>query len=227
MRSLLLCSVLAVALVAFVPTTAMAGPWTNPSGEADHFWYSNGGDVNGRFGDPDVYGDTISFPLTTFQANAFNGGYDSDGDTVSWDVLCKPTFVLDYVIVWAYGTYAVTGAGTVDADLQVTISEPSPGRTWTDPLTSYPAFPLSGPPSQSGFWYGLSEMDLSEVVPAPGELLHVEMSTLLQVWTELEGSAEINTQYQDLTLNFTFVPEPGTLALLGLGILTLVRRRVH
>jgi len=235
MRSLSSC-VFGAGVVLFASTMAMAGMWTNPSGEADHFWYYNGQDVNGRFGNPDVYGDTISFPLTTFQANAFNGAPEAtDGDTVSWDVQCKPTFVVDYVVVWAYGTYALTGEGSyVDADLEVAINEIyAPGRSWSDPLTSYPAFPLYYNPAplpdppNNGWWYGLSEMDFSGLLEPPGEWLHIELDTLIKAWGAIGGGAEINTQYQDLTINFTFIPEPGTLALLGLGLLAVVRRRVH
>lgn len=230
MRRSMLTGAVAFALVAAAASTALAGAWSVPSGPAQDFWYYNGQDVNGRFGNPEIYGNTFTFPLTTFQANASAGGYDEDGDTVSWDIHCNPGYTLDYVTVWAFGSYAMTGVvSTVDAEMAITVREINdPLRTWTDPLTSDPDFPLSTDathPSLQGYWYGLSEMDLSAEVPAPGEWLHVEMATLLKAWASATGTAQINTQYQELSFEFHFIPEPGTLALLGLGVVALAWRR--
>ena len=75
MRKLTLRGLLAFAIVSLGASVAMAGSWTNPTGTAQDFSYTNGGDVNGRFGDPEVIGNLMSFPYVTFQANSPLNGF--------------------------------------------------------------------------------------------------------------------------------------------------------
>jgi hypothetical protein len=144
MRKLALCGILAFAIMSLSASAALAGAWSNPSGTAQDFSYSNGRDLNGRFGDPEVIENIMSFPNVIFQANSpANGAPAIDGDTVSWDMQCNPGYVLNYVKVWAFGSYTLTGVGSsVDADMSVAITEiQAPNRQWQDSLTSAPAFP--------------------------------------------------------------------------------------
>ena len=68
-RRLLLVGAAAAVMMCVSPV--FAAGWTNPSGSGDDFTYANGGDINGLFGDPFVFGDAFYFQ-TGFQANAAN-----------------------------------------------------------------------------------------------------------------------------------------------------------
>ena len=68
----------ALAAIMLTSSTAFGGAWTIPSGNTDtlggplSFSYSNGGDVNGLFNDPFIFGDAFFF-TTAFTASAANG----------------------------------------------------------------------------------------------------------------------------------------------------------
>ena len=104
---------------------ALAGPWTIPDGETAQFFYSNGGDVEGRFGDPNVVGNLFVFQ-TSFLANASEGSSQTFGDTVSFDVLAKPGLFFDTIAVSAGGSYTVTGnplQNSADVDALLSLDE--------------------------------------------------------------------------------------------------------
>lgn len=219
----------AFALLVFAPATAFADGW---SGTCLDFTYSNGGDINGRFGTPwtDPGYNSMWFLDVGFQANAYDDQTVVDADTVEWDILCNTGMVLSYVTVTAYGSYAASvPTSYVDAELDVTIKENIGGLDeWTAPLISTPNFPQTVVTDPiSGDWSGFAEIDLSGLVPPhePEEDLHITMNNVLTAFAAATGSAEINQTFQDIQFEFYFIPEPSTLALVGLGALALLRRR--
>ncbi len=225
MRNIVFCGVLAIAFLSVGAAPVSAG-W---GGTAQDFTYFNGGDLYGKFGEPFAVGNKLVFTDVIFQANAQDGGHDQDGDTVSWDIQCNPGWKLTAVGIWAFGSFAMIGEGShVAVDLQLSVTElEGLNRTWTDLDTQYwpGAFPLYYPQYVQGAWYGISEMDLSSALPEPAELLHIDMTSILDAWAAAGGGAQINTQGQDIEFEFFFIPEPGTLALLALGVLAFAGRR--
>jgi hypothetical protein len=135
---------------------------------------------------------------------------------------------LCYVRVWAFGSYTLAGVGSsVDADMTTAITEiPAPHRVWTDHMMSAPEFPLvNAIDHTAGAWYGISEQDLSGLV-SPPRIVHVDLTTMLQAMASAYGGAEINTQYQELRVEWLlYPPEPATLALLAIVGLARIRRR--
>lgn len=226
---LLVCGMVAAAAMALAPA-AQAGVWGVPSGSAQDFSYSNGQDINGLFGDPFIAGNQMFFLGTNFQANATAGTSDSVSDTVSFDIDINPGLVLSYVTVTAFGSYSVTGDGSsvsVSADLSID-ELGGMSRSWNGSLLTDPvAFPVvSSGPSLTGAWSGVADVDVSFLIPQAHDLLHIEMENVLSALAVAgTGAAEINEQFQDIKFDFVFIPEPATLALLGLGGLVLLRRR--
>lgn len=213
------------AVAAVSAATAVAGPWSSPNGSSTSFSYANGGDINGRFGDPFVSADTFFFVNANFQVNAANGTSSSQNDTVAFDVFANPGLQFSLIRVTAFGSYAATGPGTnqVDLDANLSLTElGGMGRTWNGPMNTVPGFPQS---NAQGSWSGLSAVDITFEFPTPDDSLHVAMANDILAITGAGGSAELNVQYQDLRIEFTVIPEPASFAMLGLGALALVRRR--
>jgi len=214
----------AVAVLALV-SPALAGPWSQPGGATDSFLYANGGDINGRFGEPFVALDTFYFFSTNFQVNSSNGSpaVDSKDDTMSVDVLAKPGLMFSEVHVMATGSYAVSGDASVDLDAELRMEELGGlGRTFFGPLVTDVAFPIT---SGNGTYNGNAVVDVTFVFPTPFNEINLQLENLVQALSSAGGASELNVQFQQMEISFTVIPEPATLGLLALGGLVGIRRR--
>jgi len=227
-RAIALIAVTAVALMLASPV-AQAGPWTVPNGSTDSFGgpldfsYSNGGDINGLFGDPFIFGDAFSF-TTAFQVAASNGGQQSESDTVSVDVLADPGLKFSSVSVVASGSYLIDTEGSVDVGASLSMSE-NTGllRTFSDSLTSNVAFPITVP--SSGNFNGSALVNVDFVFPTPSDDINISLSNNILAIAGPMGTATVNIQFQDLSISFGVIPEPASASLVLVGFLALVRRR--
>jgi hypothetical protein len=220
-----------IALLATAGTSpAQAGPWTVPSGAGDHFTYSNGRDLQGRFGEPTVTDGTFSFPQISFGVSASGGSSASLTDTVSFDVQALSGWRFGQVRVVALGSYAVSGspsANSANVDAMFTVTE-NTGliRQWQGIWAPNPDMPVTG---GSGSWSGLDVLDLTWPDPLPSTSLHIELRHDLLAVSGISGSAVINllTGGSGLTIGITTVevPEPSALVLLLLGGWTVCQRR--
>ena len=221
----------AVAML-MIASPAVAGPWTTPSGSTDFFGnpldftYSNGGDINGLFGDPLLVGNDFFFS-TSFTVNASNGATSQQSDTVSFDILANPGLMFSSIMVTAFGSFAITTDGSVDVTADLTMLE-NPGagsleRSFTGSLATDVAFPITTP--GNGVWNGTSAVDVEFVFPTPHNNIHIELFNDVISIAGPNGSATINMQIEDLMIGFTVVPEPATLTILCLGGALLIRRR--
>ncbi|MFQ5501275.1 MAG: hypothetical protein ACE5EQ_03120, partial [Phycisphaerae bacterium] len=128
-RGSILCG--AAVAVLMIASPAVAGPWTTPSGNTDFFGnpldftYSNGGDINGLFGDPLLNGNDFFFS-TSFVVNASNGATSQQSDAVSFDILANPGLMFSSIMVTAFGSFAITTDGSVDVTADLSMLE-NPG----------------------------------------------------------------------------------------------------
>lgn len=205
--------------------TALAGPWTTPNGETAEFFYSNGQDQNGLFGNPAVTGNLFVFQ-TSFLANASDGTTQSFGDTVSFDVLAKPGLFFDTIAVFAGGQYTVTGdplENSVDVTALLSLDEnDGAARHFEGALVTDVAFPVT---SGSGFFNGSATVDVGNVFPSPSNNLHIELNNNIMAISGPGGSATISITFEALSIEFGIIPEPASLSLLAVGACVLVRRR--
>jgi hypothetical protein len=230
-RSTVLLAAMGLCLAAAAP--AFAGPWLNPSGSSDHFTYSNGGDLNGFFGNPLVQNDSFIFNATTFMAYAEGDGINpqqvTQGDTASVDVLANPGSTFTQMRVTAVGSYVLDRAASwVDVAASLSITEnDSLFRNWTESLQTTPPFPIFGSDQSfvMGAWSGQATVAVEVVFPEPSSNMHISLSNLLTAFAAADGIAQIDAQYQALEIQLFTVPEPATLMLLSLSALVLIRRR--
>ncbi len=213
------------AIVALGSSSAFAGAWTSPAGNAASFSYSNGQDINGLFGDPSVFGDGLFFQ-TSFLANASNGATQSLTDTVSFDVVSNPGLSFSSLSVQAFGSYSVTGDATNSVDVDALLSmDENTGllRNFSGALVTDVAFPVQG--EASGLFSGEATVNFEFIFPTPSNDIHIALQNNVLAITTAGGTAEVNLNFQNLTLDFGIIPEPASLSLLAFGSLGLIRRR--
>lgn len=217
----------AVVVLAVSGSPVLAGAWSVPGGTATNFSYSNGGDINGYFGEPLVWGDTFYFTAANFVVNVQNGGTQAISDTVSFDVQLNPNFALSTVRVRAFGSYNVMGQGSyVDLDASGAVTELGGyNRTFGGSILPDPpvVFPIYG--DASGIYSLSALVDVSIILPPIHDALHLEFSNDLLAFATEGGNAVLDLRYQDLVFEVTLIPEPATFALLGLTAGALLRRR--
>jgi hypothetical protein len=220
-RIVCLCAALTVAALV---SPAFAAPWAVPSGEGGSFYYENGFTDDMYFGEPVVIGNTFVYPFTNFHVNVSNGASDTQDDVTGFDIITKPGLNFATMSVTAFGSYALNGDGSsVDLDAGIDLKELGGfNRHWNGPMGTAPTFPLT---SGAGSWTGDALIDVTFVFPTPHDTLHVELDTLIEGIAGASGSAELNVQFESLEVSFTLIPEPASLALMGMGGLMLLRRR--
>jgi hypothetical protein len=197
------------------------------------FDYWNGGDINGLYGDPSLSYNpttkqlTLIFTPGNFAASSTDGVGDpvQTTDTLHADIMItSPSLKLDSFQVTEGGSYSIIGAGgTVDDSANFDVTNlsgsdhinPVLGASTSDPLS----FNLDNP--ISGFWTS----DVSVDASSRPNYFRIELSNLLTATSNVGGTASISKLGSQIEVTMTFVPEPATIALLSLGLLTVLRRR--
>ncbi len=175
------------------------------------------------FGAPIVTGDSLTFSTGPFAAAQAGVGSDITAGQLSFVIQADPGLFIESIsldeigdFLKLGGTAVVTAGGTLVA----TILDPLTGGFVSDPISFDQAFPLIG--TGSGIWTGEATVDLSQY---QATLVRIDLDNILVATVNKPADAAfIDKKAMTVNVDFTEVPEPATLALLGLGLATVLRR---
>jgi hypothetical protein len=208
MNSVLRLGSLAALAMAIAPSAAHAVVnWTNPSGIALSFSWSNGYSNNGYFGDPTIVGNTFVFTPTTFSAT--RGVNDTRTDTLQVDLTAAAGQFITGVIIREFGTRSHTSGTTVQSTMFIYDTDASPFPQFQDPLSF--SFDNSTNPLS---WSGIATRNNLQIT-------NMQLSLTNSLSAFLTGRSIAKTRVE-----IEILPSPGGLGLLaGAGLLATARRR--
>lgn len=218
------CLVILLALAAAQPVGAAFVPWDNPAGSnsAYHFSWSDGGCENNWFGSPDMDSEnTFIFSPLNFEAVSFDG-VDGDDDTIfdtfEFNLQADAGYGFETILITANGTYGIDGSGNVDSSGLLSVENLdthmmlSQSFLFTDTLNGS---------SVAGTWQRSAQLS----IPASWTNIKVNFQNILSANTAGYGSfASIANTDSGATISVQ-IPEPATIAVLGIGVLSFIRRK--
>jgi hypothetical protein len=219
-------SVVALALLLSAPLSQDASAlisWTNPSGSTSDFDWSNGGSDTGLFGSPVVSGNTFIFFPSLFRANSANGVAGSAYDRLQVELFAHMNNGLGLggkkitgFTITEFGDYGILGTGQVEVTGTMFLTNLDVFGVATSNLVSTPGSPIT---SGSGNWTATTSI-------TGLDWTHVQfvLNNNLLAITGAGSTSFIEKKVNGSAIAITVVPEPATLAILGLGGLLLRRK---
>lgn len=207
-------------LVVAVAAPASAAPWSNSNGSGTGFSWTNGHDDNGLYGSPLLSGgNTFVFFPSNYRAESIGAGAQSTEDRMEVTITLDPGFTLTAIQVVEFGDFELTGENaSVQHIATIGVDELAPlNRNFSAPLNNNFT-------AGSGTWESNGTLDVSAVAPGITEFTLALDSELIAI----AGAGEIASIEKSLSagqIQITLIPEPATLALLGIGGLAAIRRR--
>lgn len=216
-----------LALAGFADTASAATvAWADPNGSGDGFTFTDGGSDHGLFGTPVVSGNRFFFHPVAFKAHDHDGtdGVSADAsDRLFVTIEAAPGDMITGIGIEEWGDYHIVVGGEVNVfgTLFLTKIE-GPADVKDSQLVPDPAVPITT--VGNGTWTAETFIDLSGG-PGPWTKLILSLDNdLVANATGAGANAKIQKKVITSGVIITVIPEPATLAMLGLGALALLRR---
>jgi len=225
-------AILAIAIVAAITTSASAvdypGPFTGATVVFTDVDESSITDPLATLYDEPVTPpppiDTLVFePTTDFAAFAPNGpaGSDVTDGRLVFTVTADEGLFIDTITVNEGGQFLTLGTGSVNAIGTIRAKDVDTALNIGSALNfTFTDVPASG--DDGGAWTGTASLDLSQFELTAVQIV-IENTLAASIGAE-NGTAFIDKKDFNVGVT-TFIPEPGSLALLGLGMLAMLSRR--
>lgn len=209
------------------------GPIVTQDGVYDQFVESSITDTLPLYGPPAAgVGNEITFTLPGFTASASDNASDLTAGAMEFILDADPGLFIKTVSLFESGTFNIVGDGSVSASGALTVRYLDESTqqlvTLVDPIhrlinpLGVPGgtFPAVNVPW--GDWLGVALIDLDALGIQTRHVI-VTMDNNLIASAELGGAARISKD--TLTVNATYIPEPGSMALIAVGLGMIVPRR--
>jgi len=229
--------VLGVSASVQAASLAHPGPIAVQDGVYDNVVETSITDGLPMYGSPSAgAGNVMTLPMPSFTATASNDASDLTAAALEFTFDADPGKLIATLSIFESGAYSVTDGGAVSAagaltvryfdDLTqqfITLADPihmvvSPGGIPAPPGSGV-MFPVDGP--GSGTWLGAALIDFAALNIETSSVI-VAMDNTLIASAGPNASASISKDA--LTLNTTLIPEPASLALMGLGLIMIAKR---
>lgn len=176
------------------------------------------------FGSPLVGGDSITFSTGPFAAAQAGVGSDITAGQLSFVIQADPGLFIESISLDEIGDFLMLGntAGvTAGGTLVATVLDPLTGGFVSSPISFDQAFPLAG--TGSGIWSGEATVDLSHLNVTS---VRIDLDNILIASSDAPADAAfIDKKALTVSVDFSEVPEPASLMLMGLGLVSVMRRR--
>jgi hypothetical protein len=212
------CVVILFALVAIQP--CYATPW---SGSNSYFSWENGGSTEGLFGPPplDTTGIPLIFSPSNFETSSLDGEeldpeFNSTTDTLEFELSACPGYTFQTIEVEESGSNYLIG----DSSNACVLGLLSVKNLITNMTLPNQLISLTLDSSSSSDWQGSAQLS----IPAGWTHIKITFQNTLSTTTAEEGDIAFITN-TDSRFHIQTIPEPATIAIIGIGVLSLIRRK--
>lgn len=184
---------------------------------------SSATDPTPLYGSPIVVGDSLTFSTGPFAAAQAGIGADITSGQLSFVIQADPGLFIESISLEEIGDFLMLGDTaevTAGGTLVATILDPLVGGFVSSPIDIDPDMPLAG--TGSGIWSGDAMVVLTQISPTR---IRVDLdNTLIASADAAADAAFIDKKALTVHIEFGEIPEPATMALMGIGLLAIGRR---
>ncbi len=211
---------LLITVLVFASTCSANILWSNPAGSADLFDFSRGSGDSGLYGSPSLIGgNTLTFFPSQFRAESINAAASSIADGIEFELNAHSGYSLGNISIKLQGDYGLLGTGQLDVSTALQIQNLNTSEIINGTVTTSTALPIT---SGVGAWQSTIYAETGGGNWTNGKIT-LDSSLLAG---SFPGSVSfIQGKVLSSAIEMQVIPEPATMALLGIGAIVLIRKK--